>query len=78
MICTHRLHVSYALDADGDLLTENAAVLQSVARRYPAAGLGPVQGLRYARLQQWLCFIPQVVKTYTLGKVRSRLGFPLR
>jgi glutathione S-transferase len=42
---------------DGELVTENAAVLQYVARRFPEAKLGPTEGLPYARLQQWLCFI---------------------
>src|SRR5262249_54550564 len=77
---------------DGELLTENAAVLQYVARQFPEAKLGPLQGLQYVRLQQWLCFIgtelhkgifaplldrqaPEAVKTYTLGKVSSRLGY---
>lgn len=39
---------------DGELLTENAAVLQYVAERSPAlATAGPER----SRLQQWLCFI---------------------
>jgi glutathione S-transferase len=77
---------------DGALVTENAAVLQYLVRRFPEAKLGPTEGLPYARLQQWLCFIgtelhkgtfaplldrqaPEVVKTYTLGKSRSRLTY---
>jgi glutathione S-transferase len=77
---------------DGALVTENAAVLQYVVRRFPEAKLGPTEGLPYARLQQWLCFIgtelhkstfaplldrqaPEAVKTYTLGKASSRLGY---
>ena len=77
---------------DGELVTENAAVLQYLVRRFPEGRLGPTEGLPYARLQQWLCFIgtelhkgtfaplldrqaPEVVKTYTLGKSRSRLAY---
>lgn len=42
---------------DGTLLTENAAVLQYVAARFPEAELAPHSGLEQTRLQQWLCFI---------------------
>jgi len=42
---------------DGGLLTENAAILQYVADRFPAANLAPKGGIERARLQQWLCFI---------------------
>ena len=42
---------------DGSLLTENAAVLQYLAARFPAADLAPTDNLERARLQQWLCFI---------------------
>src|SRR5262249_3892311 len=42
---------------DGELLPENAAILQSVAARYPAAPLAPPAGMDRSRLQQWLCFI---------------------
>src|ERR1700743_3067157 len=41
----------------GDVITENAAVLQYIAERHPAADLIPVPGLGRTRLQQWLCFI---------------------
>jgi glutathione S-transferase len=41
----------------GDVLTENAAILQYVADHYREAGLAPRDGLARARLQQWLCFI---------------------
>src|SRR3954467_12902764 len=37
----------------GDVLTENAAILQYVARQFPALD----DGVDHARLQQWLCFI---------------------
>jgi glutathione S-transferase len=42
---------------DGDILTENAAILQYVASRLPDAHLAPTGGREQARLQQWLCFI---------------------
>ena len=43
----------------GELLTENAVVLQYVADQYPAAGLAPPPdaGMPRYRLQQWLAFI---------------------
>ncbi|CCD99093.1 glutathione binding-like protein [Bradyrhizobium sp. STM 3809] len=42
---------------DGDLLTENAAILQYVADRFPDAKLGTGSGMDRSRLHQWLCFI---------------------
>ena len=44
---------------DGDVLTENAAILQYVADRFPGSGLAPPasDAIGRARLQQWLCFI---------------------
>jgi glutathione S-transferase len=42
---------------DGALLTENAAILQYLAERFPDANLAPRSGLERAQLQQWLCFI---------------------
>jgi glutathione S-transferase len=44
-------------DGDGDVLTENAAILQHVAARYPDARLAPADTEGRSRLQQWLCFI---------------------
>jgi glutathione S-transferase len=41
----------------GDILTENGAVLQYVADRYPEAGLAPASGIERARLWQWLSFL---------------------
>lgn len=41
----------------GDLLTENAAILQYIADRFPAAALAPSAGLGRSRLQQWLSFV---------------------
>ena len=42
---------------DGQVLTENAAILQYVADRFPEAGLGTSSGMNRSRLHQWLCFI---------------------
>src|SRR5262245_49161871 len=42
---------------DGEVMTENAAILQYVADRFPGANLAPPSGMGRARLQQWLCFI---------------------
>ncbi len=42
---------------DGSLLSENAAILQYIADRYPQAELAPCDDIERARLQQWLCFI---------------------
>jgi glutathione S-transferase len=42
---------------NGERLSENAAVLQYVARSYPEAQLTPTDPRGVAQLQQWLCFI---------------------
>ena len=42
---------------DGALLTENTAVLQYVAERFPEAKLAPEGLLERARLREWLGFI---------------------
>ena len=42
---------------DGGLLTENAAILQYVADRFPDANLAPKGGIARTRLHQWLCFV---------------------
>ena len=42
---------------DGEALTENAAVLQYIADRFPEAQLAPSGGMARSRLHQWLCFI---------------------
>ncbi len=42
---------------DGAILTENAAILQYVADRFPDAGIGAADGIHRSRLRQWLCFI---------------------
>ncbi|WNG41043.1 glutathione S-transferase [Archangium violaceum] len=42
---------------EGDILTENAAILQYVADFYPKAKLAPTDRMERARLHEWLCFI---------------------
>jgi glutathione S-transferase len=42
---------------DGSILTENTAVLQYVADRFPESGLAPAVGDERAKVQQWLGFI---------------------
>ena len=42
---------------DGEVLTENAAILQYVADRFPQAGISIRPGIERTRLHQWLCFI---------------------
>jgi glutathione S-transferase len=42
---------------EGDILTENAAVLQYIADQHPEAGLAPAGGIERYRLQQWLSFV---------------------
>src|SRR6266852_4752363 len=42
---------------DGLVLTENAAILQYVADRFPQAGIATGPGMARSRLHQWLCFI---------------------
>ena len=42
---------------DGVILTENAAILQHVAERFPDANISAKAGVERSRLQQWLCFI---------------------
>ena len=75
---------------DGELLTENAAVLQRIAEEAPA--LAPADARERARLQQWLCFVgtelhkgllvalldehaPAAMKAYALEKGRERLDY---
>ena len=42
---------------EGLVLTENAAILQYVADRFPQAGIATGPGMARSRLHQWLCFI---------------------
>ena len=42
---------------DGVVLTENAAILQYVADRFPKAGIASGPGIDRSKLHQWLCFV---------------------
>ena len=42
---------------DGVVLTENAAILQYVADRFPKAGIASGPDIDRSKLHQWLCFI---------------------
>lgn len=42
---------------EGELLTENSAILQHVAARFPDAALAPADGIERSRLQAWLSLI---------------------
>jgi glutathione S-transferase len=42
---------------DGEVITENAAVLQWVAERYPEASLAPTDARGRVALRTWLCFL---------------------
>ena len=46
-----------AVNPLGLVLTENAAILQYVADRFPQAGIATGPGMERSRLHQWLCFI---------------------
>jgi glutathione S-transferase len=56
----------------GEILTENAAILQHVADRFPAAGLAPPAGLARSRLQQWLSFIGSELHKLVFTPLLSR------
>ena len=42
---------------DGEILTENAAILQYIAERFPQASLAPTDLTGRSRLRQWLSFV---------------------
>ena len=42
---------------DGELIFENAVILQYIADRFPAAGLIPADGPERRRVQGWLSFV---------------------
>src|SRR5690349_7944698 len=46
---------------DGTVLTENAAILQYVADRFPDARISAASGIERIRLHQWLCFVGTVL-----------------
>jgi glutathione S-transferase len=54
----HSLGLVPALEVEpGEVFTENAAILQLVADKFPAAELAPRDPRGRTRLHQWLCFI---------------------
>ena len=57
---------------DGPVLTENAAILQYVADRFPQSGLGTGPGVDRTRLHQWLCFIGTELHTGLFVPVLDR------
>jgi glutathione S-transferase len=42
---------------DGEVLTENAAILQYIADRFGSGSMAPREGMARSRLHQWLSFI---------------------
>jgi glutathione S-transferase len=42
---------------DGELIVENAVILQYLADRFPAAGLIPAEGAERRKVQSWLSFV---------------------
>jgi glutathione S-transferase len=48
---------------DGELIFENAVILQYVADRFPAAGLIPADGAERRRVQSWLSFVASELHT---------------
>jgi glutathione S-transferase len=57
---------------DGSFLSENAAILQYIAGRYPQAQLAPKDDIGRAHLQQWLCFIGTELHKGLHSAVRSK------
>ena len=55
---------------DGEVLTENAAILQYLAELYPDAGLAPA-GFERHRLRQWLSFIGSELHKYVFTPLIS-------
>lgn len=55
---------------DGEVLTENAAILQYLAERYPDAGLA-ADGFDRHRLRQWLSFIGSELHKYVFTPLLS-------
>lgn len=61
---------------DGDILTENAAILQYVANRFPGANITASNDRERARLHQWLCFIGTELHKGLFGALLDRKAPP--
>jgi glutathione S-transferase len=90
-LAVHPLGQVPLLEVDGAVVTENAAVLQLLAERFPA--LGPRDAMERVRLQEWLGFIgtelhkgifatlfdraspPAEAKRYALSKADARMQY---
>jgi glutathione S-transferase len=48
---------------DGELIVENAVILQYVADRFPASGLIPADGPERRKVQSWLSFVATELHT---------------
>jgi glutathione S-transferase len=59
---------------DGELIAENAVVLQYVADLYPQSRLAPQNGLERYRLLQWLNFISTELHKGTYNPLLQRSG----
>jgi glutathione S-transferase len=57
---------------DGQVLTENAAILQHIAEAFPAAALAPDDLLGRSRLRQWLSFIGAELHKSLFGPLIAR------
>lgn len=57
---------------DGQILTENAAILQYVGRRRPESGIVPEVDPALAYLQQWLCFVSSELHAGVFSPLFSR------
>lgn len=62
--------------ADGDILTENAAILPYLADQFPKAGLAPASGVERSRLTQWLSFIGSELHKGVFNPLLSQTAAP--
>ncbi len=62
--------------ADGDILTENAAILPYLADQFPKARLAPASGAERSRLTQWLSFIGSELHKGVFNPLLSQTAAP--
>lgn len=62
--------------ADGDILTENAAILPYLADQFPEARLAPANGAERSRLTQWLSFIGSELHKGVFNPLLSQTAAP--